>query len=101
MSKQRLSATVDSDLIDAAEAAVTHGLADSVSAWVNDALRLKLAHEQRLEALARFIASYEDTHGTITAEEIQKATGRARRRALDVRPSRVKLPRTSRRGRVG
>jgi hypothetical protein len=83
--KQRLSASVDADLIQAAEHAVTRGLADSVSAWVNDALRLKLAHERRLGALASFVAAYEAEHGAITAEELRLASRRARATAVVVR----------------
>jgi hypothetical protein len=39
--KVRLSASVDADLVAAAEAAVASGRSGSVSAWVNDALELK------------------------------------------------------------
>ena len=39
--KERLSASVDADLIAAAERAVADGRADNVSSWVNDALRLR------------------------------------------------------------
>jgi Arc/MetJ-type ribon-helix-helix transcriptional regulator len=87
--KQRLSASVDADLIQAAEDAVAHGRFVSVSAWVNEALRLKLAHERRLEALAAFVARYERDHGEITAEEIEQAARRARGRAVPVRQART------------
>ena len=83
--KARLSASVDADLIEAAEDAVARGRFDSVSAWVNDALRLKLAHDRRLEALAAFVGAYEAEHGEITAEEIHAAARRARGRATTVR----------------
>lgn len=94
--KQRLSASVDSQLIQAAEAAVARGAAASVSAWVNDALRLKLEHERRLQALAAFIAAHEAEHGEISAAEMERAARRARSRAIPVRA----LPgrRTRRRG---
>jgi Arc/MetJ-type ribon-helix-helix transcriptional regulator len=84
-SKQRLSASVDADLIEAAERAVERGQAETVSAWVNDALRLKLEHERRLEALAEFIVDYEAEHGEITPEEMRMAARRARSRAVSVR----------------
>jgi Arc/MetJ-type ribon-helix-helix transcriptional regulator len=84
-SKERLSASVDSTLIRAAEAAVKRGVAPSVSAWVNDALRLKLAQEQRLEALASFISAYEKENGEITSDEIRLAARRARAKAVTVR----------------
>jgi Arc/MetJ-type ribon-helix-helix transcriptional regulator len=87
ISKQRLSASVDADLIEAAEAAVARGQFDSVSAWVNDALRLKLEQDRRLAALGAFISAYEAEHGTIAPEEIRDATRRARGRAIGVRPT--------------
>ena len=83
--KQRLSASVDAHLIDAVEDAVARGHVDSVSAWVNDALRLKLDRDRRLEALAAFVAAYEAGHGEITAHEIQRAARRARAGAIMVR----------------
>ena len=89
ISKQRLSASVDADLIEAAEEAVAHGSVDSVSAWVNDALRFKLAQDRRLEALAAFIAEYEGRHGEITEGEVRHATRRARARAVVVRGRRT------------
>ena len=98
MSKQRLSASVDADLIEAAEDAVARGRFESVSAWVNEALRLKLAQERRLEALAAFVAAYENEHGEITPEEIRLALRRARTNAVTVRGVRkVKAPATGRR----
>ena len=87
--KQRLSASVDADLIAAAEDAVTHGRFDSVSAWVNEALRLKLAHDRRLEALAAFVGAYEAEHGEIALEEMRLAAHRARAGAIPVRGTRA------------
>ena len=84
-SKQRLSASVDGDLLAAAEDAVARGRVDSVSAWVNEALRLKFAHDRRLEALASFVADYERQHGAISGEEMELAARRARGRAIPVR----------------
>lgn len=83
--KQRLSASVDAELIEAAERAVEHGRAKNVSAWVNDALRLKLEQDRRLAALAAFMAAYELEHGEITADEMRSATRRARTRAVSPR----------------
>ena len=99
MSKQRLSASVDTDLIEAAENAVTRGQAESLSAWVNDALRLKLDLERRLEALADFVAAYEADHGEITLEEMKQAGRRARSRAVAVREIPVGKPTVPRKGR--
>jgi hypothetical protein len=85
--KQRLSASVDADLLAAAEKAAARGQVSSLSAWVNDALRLKLDHDLRLQALAAFVRSYEDAHGEITPEEMRSATRRARARAVIARAS--------------
>ncbi|PYS38575.1 MAG: hypothetical protein DMG14_17160 [Acidobacteria bacterium] len=85
MSKQRLSVSVDSDLIEAVEHAVSRGRTDSISAWVNEALRSKLDHDRRLEALANFISLYESEHGEITPEEMRLAARRARSDAVTVR----------------
>ena len=94
-----MSASVDADLIQAAEDAVARGRFVSVSAWVNEALRLKLDQERRLEALAAFVAEYERQHGAITAEEMELAARRARGRAIPVRDgasARVTAPRRRR-----
>ena len=96
--KQRLSASVDADLIAAAADAVARGRFDSVSAWVNEALRLKLAQDRRLEALAAFVGAYEAEHGEITLEEMRLAARRARAGAVAVRGTRAgKGPATGRR----
>ena len=83
--KSRLSVTVDADLIAAVQAAVAADEADSISAWVSDALRLKLEHDRRLRGIGDFIAAYEAEHGEITEEEMEAAVRRARERAIVVR----------------
>lgn len=83
--KRRLSASVDDDLIRAAEAAAKRGDVPTVSAWVNDALRQKLEHERRLLALAAFVRDFEAEHGEITEQEMTAAARRARGRAVAVR----------------
>jgi Arc/MetJ-type ribon-helix-helix transcriptional regulator len=85
--KYRLSASVDESLIAAAEAAIGRGRAPNLSAWVNDALRLKLEHDQRLTALSELLSAYESKHGVITAEEVVAATRWASARAVVVRGS--------------
>jgi hypothetical protein len=70
MSKGRLTVSVDADLAAAGASAVAEGRAESVSAWVNDALADKVAKDRRLAALAEAIAAYEAEHGTITADEV-------------------------------
>lgn len=82
--KQRVSASVDHDLVDAGHAAVAAGDAESFSAWVNDALRRQVDHDRRLRALDEFLTAYEAEHGEITDDEIRDATRRARARAVVV-----------------
>jgi Arc/MetJ-type ribon-helix-helix transcriptional regulator len=82
MNKLRLSASVDADLVAAAETAVARGRFESVSAWVNEALRLKAEQERRLEALGEFVAAYEKEHGVISAEEMRSTIRRASARAI-------------------
>jgi Arc/MetJ-type ribon-helix-helix transcriptional regulator len=83
--KERLSASVDAELIAAAQEAVAHGRAETVSAWVNEALRLKADHDRRLAALDEFLAAYEAEHGEITEQEMRDAARRARAGAVVVR----------------
>jgi Arc/MetJ-type ribon-helix-helix transcriptional regulator len=83
--KRRLSASVDAELVAVAQEAVTGGHAESVSAWVNDALRLKADHDRRLQALDEFLAVYEAEHGEVTDDEMRDAARRARERAIVVR----------------
>lgn len=87
--KARLSATVDADLIAASQAAVAAGEAESVSAWVNDALRLKVEHDRRLRGIDDFIAAFEAEYGEITDEDMDTAYRAARARAVVVRGGEV------------
>ena len=68
--KERLTVTVDPELIEAGNRAVSAGQADSLSGWVNQALAERAARDRKLEALAEAIAEYEAEFGEITAEEI-------------------------------
>ena len=83
--KVRLTASVDPELLAAAKEAVAAGRADSVSAWVNEAMRKQAHLESKLAAMARFIAAYEAEHGVITEEEMRDARRWARERAIVVR----------------
>lgn len=85
MNKHRLSASVDADLFLAAERAVSEGLAENVSAWVNSAMRRQVEHDRRMRALDEFLTDYEAKHGEITEAEIDAATRRARAGATVVR----------------
>jgi hypothetical protein len=84
--RQRLSATVEADLLTAARHAVKEGRAGSLSAWVNDALRRQAEHERRMKALGEAIREYEAEHGVITEEEIRETTRRMKDRAIRIRP---------------
>ncbi|MDA8070686.1 MAG: hypothetical protein M0Z40_18735 [Actinomycetota bacterium] len=88
--KQRLSASVDADLLRAAQSAVDEGRASTISAWVNDALRLKAEHDRRMQALDSFLAAYEAEHGAITESEIDDVVRRTRSRATVVRSAPAK-----------
>lgn len=68
--KERLTVTVDRALVEAANAAVAEGRAESLSGWVNLALAERAAKERRLVALGKAIAAYEAEFATISAQEL-------------------------------
>jgi len=86
--KQRLTVTVDPDLIDAGQRAVKSGQADSVSGWVSAALQDKIRRDAKLTLLAAAIADYEQEFGEITAEEIHAQQRADREDAIVVRAKR-------------
>src|SRR5947208_2258693 len=81
----RRSATIEADLLEAGRVAVAEGRAESLSAWVNGALRRQADHDRRMKALDEFLDGYEAEHGAITEQEMEAATRRARSRAVVVR----------------
>lgn len=83
--KQRLSASVDADLIAAGQAAVAAGTTENLSAWVSEALRRQAEHDRRLAALGEVLADFEAEHGALTDAEIAGASRWARERAVVVR----------------
>lgn len=83
--RERLSATVERELLEAGRAAVAEGRAESLSAWVNSALERQADHDRRMLALDEFLAAYEAEHGEIGEEEMRVASRRARSRADVVR----------------
>jgi Arc/MetJ-type ribon-helix-helix transcriptional regulator len=83
--KSRLTVTVDADLIAEANAAVKSGAAESVSAYVNDALAAQSARQRRLAALDRAIKDYEAEFGEITEEEMADQRRKDRANAIIVR----------------
>lgn len=86
MSKRRLSATVEGELVRAGRRAVSEGRADSLSGWVNEALRRQAEHDRRLKALSEFISEYEAEHGVITEQEVRDARRYFSTRTTAVRP---------------
>ena len=99
--RERLSATVEAELLEAGREAVANGRADSLSGWVNDALRRQAEHDRRMGALDEFLESYEGEHGVITEDEMVAAARRARSRAIVVRTPPTKRVRPIKRTRGG
>ena len=83
--KERLTVTVDPELIEAGNRAVAAGQVDSMSAWVNEALNEKAVRERKLQALAAAIADFETDFGEITSEEIAAQRHADREAAVVVR----------------
>jgi hypothetical protein len=73
---------VEADRIGSGQQAVAEGRAENLSAWVNEALRLKVDHDRRMQAQDRFVAAYESEHGEITEDEMASAARRGRERAV-------------------
>src|SRR5206468_1606687 len=88
MSKERVTVTVDSELIEAATQAVMEGRVASLSGWVNLALAERAAKERRLRALAESVAAYEHEFGDITPVELAGQERADRRNSIAVRPRR-------------
>ncbi|MEE9414872.1 MAG: hypothetical protein V3V01_06285 [Acidimicrobiales bacterium] len=86
--KQRLTVTVDPELIQAGQQAVESGEADSVSGWVSAALEDKIHRDRKLRLLAAAVSDFESKFGEITAEEIAAQQRLDRERATVVRGQR-------------
>lgn len=86
--KQRLTVTVDPELIQAGNRAVAAGDAGSMSGWVGTALADKVRRDQRLEDLGAAIADYETEFGEISAEEMRAQERADRQDAVVVRGGR-------------
>lgn len=83
--KERLTVTVDADLMKAGNDAVAEGRADSLSGWVNAALVERVAKERRLTALAEAVAAYEKKFGAISVREMADQQRADRESAVVVR----------------
>ena len=86
--KERLTVTVDRELVEAANHAVAAGQAESLSGWVNSALAERAARDRKLQALTAVVADYEAAFGTITDEEIIAQERADRESAVVVRGAR-------------
>lgn len=95
MRKQRLTVTVDPELVEAGNRAVSTGQADSLSAWVNLALSERAERDARLKSLSEAVADYEAEFGEITADEIETQRRADRESATVVRgkPAGARRPR--------
>ncbi len=88
--KQRLTVTVDPELVTAGNRAVATGNADSLSGWVSAALAEQVRRDQRLEDLRAAIADYEAEFGEITGKEMVAQQRKDREEAVVVRGRRSK-----------
>ena len=86
--KERLTVTIDAELIEAAGQAVSEGRVASLSGWVNLALAERATKEKRLRTLAEAVSAYEEAFGKITATELAAQERVDRRNAIAVRPRR-------------
>ncbi len=85
MKRERITVTVDAEWIAAGAAAVAEGRADSVSAWVSQAMAEKAANDRRLHFARLAIADYEAEFGVITDEEMAEQERADRQSAAEVR----------------
>ena len=86
--KQRLTVTVDPELVEAGNRAVASGQAVALSAWISAALAEKAHRDQQLAQPHTAIADYETEFGEITAEELQAQRRADREGAVVVRGTR-------------
>jgi hypothetical protein len=93
--KQRLTVTVDPNLIEAGQQAVESGEAESVSGWVSAALEDKIHRDQKLRLLTAAVADFEKEFGEITAEEIAAQQRLDREEATVVRGRRRSATRSA------
>ena len=85
--KERVTVSVDPALLHEAAEAVAAGGAESLSAWVSEAMAEKLEHRRKLLALAEAIADFEAEFGEITREEIDAQLRADEQNAIKVRAS--------------
>jgi hypothetical protein len=95
--KQRLTVTVDPELVEAANRAVAAGEAESLSGWVSAAMSEKVQRNGKLALLCAAIADYETEFGEISTGELAAQRRADRTDAVVVRggPSRGQPRRTT------
>ena len=86
--KQRLTVTVDAELVRAGQRAVESGEAESVSGWVNAAIEDRVRRDHTLRLLAAAIGDFESEFDEITPEEIADQRRLDREHATVVRGKR-------------
>ena len=101
VTKRRLTTTVDEALVRAGLEAVAAGRAASLSGWVNAALARQAETDQRLQAMAEAIATYEAERGEMTVAELTRQERVDRQAATVLRGSRVAAAPARRRRRTG
>ena len=84
--KERISVKVDAELVRFGNQVVADGRAESLSSWVNTALRAALERDEKLRAMDAVIAEYEAEHGEITEADMIAAERELQARAIHVRP---------------
>ena len=83
--KDRLTVTLDRELVAAGKKAVAAGRAASLSGWINGALAERAEKDLRLEALAQAVAAYETERGEILPAELAAQERADRQSAVVVR----------------
>jgi hypothetical protein len=68
--KQRVTITLDPELVSAGNRAVASGAAQSLSHWISGALTDKARRDEQLARLGDAIADFESEFGEITPEEL-------------------------------
>ena len=93
--KERVTVTVDADLVTAGNRAVKLGHAESLSGWINEALVERAAKERRLKAMSEAVAAYEAELGEISTAEMAAQRRADARAAVPVRGASPRRSRSS------
>jgi len=85
MAKERVTITVEVDLLNHVKTTVQSGICRSVSEWIGKAIEEQLAKDARLGALDELIAEFEAEGGLFTDEEIAEQRKRDRQASAALR----------------